>query len=72
MCHLPFLQRGVSIISAEEGVFFISFSHPNSGQFSAPQTLSVSSISSCDCLTIARFKNKTPDKTEGPAGANAR
>ena len=70
MCHLPFLQRGVSIISAEEGVFYIFFSSEQRAVFCV--TNSVRFIdSSCDCLTIARFKNKTPDKTEGPAGANA-
>ena len=67
MCHLPFLQRGVSIISAEEGVFLYLFLIRTAGSFNSVRFIDPS----CDCLTIARFKNKTPDKTEGPAGANA-
>ncbi len=33
MCHLPFLQRGVSIISAEEGVFLYLFLIRTAGSF---------------------------------------
>ena len=70
MCHLPFLHRGVSIISAEEGVFYIFFSSEQRAVFCATNSVSFTD-SSCDCLTIARIKNKTTNKTEGPAGANA-
>ena len=58
MCHLPFLQRGVSIISAEEGIFFISFSHLNSGQFSASQTLSASQTHLVTVLQLPESKIK--------------
>jgi hypothetical protein len=70
MCHLPFLQRGVSIISAEEGVFLYLFLIRTAGSF-LRHKLCPFHRHIFGCLTIARFKNKTPDKTEGPAGANA-